>query len=278
MFLLKQILPAVLLALSVAAGVQGLVWWLGTRRAQRALTPVALGLGYFFGHFLITGWTPFPPTDTTNWLPYVGLAAVGLGVFWRAFPKAAFAGASLALLAVGALRLLLEAKFRYGWTAGQGWIGVIVLGIGVALLGVILSALVRRSSAAIEFPFVVLIVGAGSSGALMLSGSFLLGQFGAVLVGGICGALALGIRGSAEIEGIVPVVSVLLGVLLVSGYFFADLPGLSALLLAAAPVLALIPTGRLSGLSAAAFRIGLVSLPVATAVILAFRASPPLYY
>lgn len=278
MFLLKQILPAVLLAMSVAAGVHGLAWCMGTRRAHQPLTPAALGLGYFFGHFFITGWTPFPPTDTTNWLPYVGLAAAGLGMFWRAFPKAAFAGVSLALLAVCALRLLLEPKFRYGWTVGQGWIWVIVLGIGLASLGVILSALVRRSSAAFEFPFVVLMVGAGSSGALMLSGSFLLGQFGAVLVGAICSALVFSRRGSAEIEGIAPVVSVLLGVLLVSGYFFADLPGLSAVLLAGAPALALMPTGRLSALSGAGLRIGLVSLPVAAAVILAFRASPPLYY
>jgi hypothetical protein len=277
MFLLKQILPAVLLAIAAAAGGQALALWLGTKRAQRALTPVALGLGYFCGHFLITGWTPFPPTDTTNWLPYFGLAAAALGIFWAALPKAG-AWVSLTLLAVCAVRLLLEPKFRYGWAAGQGWIWVIGLGLGVALLGAILSALVRRSSAAIELPFVLLVVGAGISGALMLSGSFLLGQFGAVFVGAIFGALLFSLRGSAGIEGIVPVVSVLVGVLLVSGYFFADLPAPSAVLLAGASVLALTPTGRLSGLRGAALRIGLVSLPVATAVILAFRASPPLYY
>jgi hypothetical protein len=66
--------------------------------------------------------------------------------------------------------------------------------------------------------------------------------------------------------------------LLVSGYFFADLPGPSAVLLAGAPVFALVPTGRLPGLPSAALRIILVSLPVAAAVIFAFRASPPLYY
>jgi hypothetical protein len=68
------------------------------------------------------------------------------------------------------------------------------------------------------------------------------------------------------------------GVLLASGYFFADLPGLSAALLAGAPVFGLIPTGRLSGLPRAALRIILVALPVAAAIIFAFRASPPLYY
>jgi len=79
-------------------------------------------------------------------------------------------------------------------------------------------------------------------------------------------------------EGIAPVFALLSGALLVSGYFFANLPGPSAVLLATAPALALIPTGRLSGLPGAALRIILVSLPVAAAVIFAFRASPPLYY
>ena len=305
MFLLKQILPAVLLAMAVGAGVQGLAWWWGTPRAQRTLMPVALGLGYFFGQLFITGWTPFPPTDTTNWLPYLGLAAAGLGAFWRGFPKAALGWVTLALLAVGALRLLLEPKFRYGWGAGQGWMCVVGLGLGIVLLGVILFAHVRRSSSAIEILLVLLVVSTGVSGALMLSGSFLLGQFGAVLAGAILGAMIFSLRGSAleparpragesralvssrpegrpspmhAMEEIAPVVAVFLGVLLVSGFFFADLPVTSAVLLAGAPVLALIPTGGLSGLRSAALRIILVSLPVAAAVILAFRASPPLYY
>jgi len=278
MFLLKQILPAVLLAMAVAAGVLGCAWWRGTPRAQRALTPVAVGLGYFFGHLLITGWTPFPPADTTNWLPYFGLAAAGLGAFWAGFPKVAAAWASFALLAIGALRLLLEPKFRYGWAAGQGWVWVMGLGFGVVLLGITLSALVRRSSAAIEVPLVLFIVSAGISGTLMLSGSFLLGQFGAVFAGAIFAALLFSPRSPVGIDGIAPVFAVFPGVLLVSGYFFAELPGPSAVLLAGAPVLALMPTGDLTGLPSAALRIILVSLPVAAAVIFAFRASPPLYY
>jgi hypothetical protein len=278
MFLLKQILPAVLLAMSVAAGLQGLAWWLGTKRARQAVTPVALGFGYLSGHFFITGWTPFPPADTTNWLPYFGLAAAGLGAFWATLPKGAPAWVSLALLAVGAFRLLLEPKFRHGWAAGQGWIWVICLSSGVALLGFIVSALVRRRSAAIELLFILFIISAGISGALMLSGSLLLGQFAAVFAGAIFGALVITFRYSEGVEGIAPFISLFVGVLLVSGYFFAELPGPSAALLGGALVLGLIPTGPLSGLPSAALRIILVSLPVAAAVIFAFRASPPLYY
>src|SRR5688572_24811116 len=100
MFLLQQILPAVLLAMAVAACLQGFALWRGTPRTQRALTPVALGLGYLSGHFLITGWISFPPTDTTNWLPYFGLAAAGLGTFWGAFSRTTAALVALVLLVV----------------------------------------------------------------------------------------------------------------------------------------------------------------------------------
>jgi hypothetical protein len=129
-----------------------------------------------------------------------------------------------------------------------------------------------------EVPLVLLIVSAGTSGALTLSGSFLLGQFAAVFAGAIVGALVFSLRERKGMEGIAPVFAVFLGVLLMSGYSFAELPGPSVLLLAGAPVFALIPTGRLSDLPGAALRIILVSLPVAAAVIFAFRASPPLYY
>src|SRR5687768_12533067 len=121
MFLLKQILPAVLLAIAVAASSQGLAWWWGSARVQRAFLPWALALGYVAGHFFVTGWTPFPPTDTTNWLPYFGLAAAGLGAIWGGFRKVTLSWAALALVALAALRLLLEPKFRYGWAVGQGW-------------------------------------------------------------------------------------------------------------------------------------------------------------
>ena len=278
MFLLKQILPAVLLAIAVAAVGSGLAWWFGPKRVREAFLPLALAFGYAAGHFFMTGFTSFPPTDTTNWLPYFGVAAAGLGAIWAAFPKVAVGWITLALLAVAALRLLLAPKFRYGWELGQGWFWVIGLALGVVLLGVILKALVRRSAAAIEIPLILLLVSAGTSGALMLSGSILLGQFGAVLAGAILGALVCTLRLPAGIEGITPVVTMFLGLLLVSGYFFAELPATSALLLAAAPVLGLIPTGRLSRLSAAAAIVILVSLPVAAGVIVALRASPPLDY
>ena len=92
-------------------------------------------------------------------------------------------------------------------------------------------------------PAFLLLNCAGTFGALMLSGSMLLAQFAVVLGAAVFGSLAFAIRKVALGRGIVPVFSLLMGTLLVSAYFFAELPLSSAALLAFAPGLALLPLG-----------------------------------
>jgi hypothetical protein len=63
-----------------------------------------------------------------------------------------------------------------------------------------------------------------------------------------------------------------------SGFFYAELPAASALLLALAPAPALLPVGKESHSQwrVLAYRIAFVAVPVAIAVVLALHASPPL--
>ena len=279
MFLLKQILPAAVMAMMVAAGVCGFALYWGKERARGALGPLGVGLAYLSGHLVITGRVPFPPADTTNWLPYFALAAAVLGAFCGVLAIKAWARVLIfALVSTGALRLLLKPKFSYGWMLTEGWIWVACLAGAMALLAIILDALVRRSETVIEMPAFLLIICAGTFGALMLSGSMLLGQFAAVLGAAVFGSLVLTAGKVALGRGIVPVFSLLVGALVVSGYFFAELPATSAVLLAFAPILALIPIGMPSKLLASGIRAAFVSVPVAVALVLAFRSSPPLSY
>ena len=279
MFLLKQILPAAIVAMIVAGGVGGLALYWGKEHVRSALGPLAIGLAYFSGHLVITGWVSFPPADTTNWLPYFALAAAVLGASFGVRPTRAWARVLIfALVSAGALRLLLKPKFQYGWPLGEGWLWVACLVCALGFLAVILDALARRVATAAEIPAILLIVSAGAFGGLMLSGSMLLGQFAAVLAGAVFGSLVFTIRRVNLGRGIVPVFSLLLGALLVSGYFFAELPASSAALIAFAPALALIPIRMPSKLVAFGIRAGLVSVPVIVALVLAFRSSPPLDY
>jgi hypothetical protein len=112
----------------------------------------------------------------------------------------------------------------------------------------------------------------------MLSGSMLLAQFAAVLGGAVFGSLVFSAWNVAPGRGIVPLLSLLLGALLISGYFFAELPATAAALLGFAPVFALIPIGPRSKLMAVGVRAALVAVPVLLALVLAFRSSPSLDY
>jgi hypothetical protein len=279
MLLLEQILPAAAIAMMVAAGICGFALSWGKESARSALGPLAVGIAYFAGHLFVAGWAPLPPTDTTNWLPYFALAAAVLGALCGVLAIKAWVRVLIfALVSAGALRLLLKAKFSYGWSLTEGYVCVACLAGATVLLAIILDALVRRSATAFEIPVFLLIICAGTFGALTLSGSMLLGQFAAVLGAAVFGTLVFTIRKVALGRGIVPVFSLVMGALVVSGHFFAELPAASAVSLAIAPILALVPIGRASKLLASGLRAALVSVPVVFALVWAFRSSPSLSY
>ena len=279
MFLLQQILPAAVIALMVSAGLCGFALYWGKEWARGVLVPLALGLAYLSGHLVITGWVSFPPTDTTNWLPYFALTGAVLGASCTLVTTKTWGRVLIfSLVSAGALRLLLKPKFQYGWSPGEGWLWVGCLVCAFVLLAIVLDALVRRPAAAIEIPTFLVITCAGTFGALMLSGSMLLGQFAAVLGAAVFGSLVFTVRKAALGRGIVPVFTLLMGTLLVSAYFFAELPAVSAVLLLFASAAALVPINLSSKLLAFGVRTALVSVPIVVALVLAFRSSPPLSY
>ena len=87
MFLLKQILPAAILAMAVAAALSGVALFCRRERVHGAIVSFALALGYAAGHFLIAGVAKIPPADTTNWLPYFALAAAITGLVGQFVPN-----------------------------------------------------------------------------------------------------------------------------------------------------------------------------------------------
>src|SRR5436190_10255503 len=186
MFLLKQILPAGIIAMMVAASICGFALFWGRKRGRIALDSLAVGIAYFAGHLSVAGWGPFPPTDTTNWLPWFGLVIAVWSAFCAGWAMKAWVRMLLLLLASTAfLRLLLKPKFQYGWSLSEGYVWVVCLAAAMVLVSIILDALVRRPAMALEMPVFLLVICAGTFGALMLSGSMLLGQLAAVLVAAV---------------------------------------------------------------------------------------------
>jgi hypothetical protein len=178
--------------------------------------------------------------------------------------------------------LLLDAKFQYGWSLTQGCLWIACLAIGMLVLAGCLDAAARRD-ASVALPLSLAIVAGGSGAALMLSGSMLLGQLAVVLATALGGISAAGVAlpTAAKGSGSVPIVVALLSSLWLSGYFFAELPPASALLLAvatiSAPMLVQFSEGAKSW-KGLLLRTAVVIVPVALSVFLAFKASPPLSY
>ncbi len=278
MFLLQQILPAVLVAglISGVFAIAGRLW-----RANNWADAVALGVGYAGGHVATAGWPAFPPAEATQWLPYFALAAMFLGVLDVFLRPAGLLRALIWILCcMGFLRLLLNAKFQYGWSLPEGVLWIAGFAAGMLILAGSLDAAVRRDTS-ISIPLILTIVAGGTGVALMLSGSLLLGELAIVLAAALGAILAVAflVPKAAEGRGIVPVAVALLASLWLSGCFYADLPSASALLLAAAslPALPLISLSeKVPSLKDLLLRAGIVIIPVAISVFLAFRASPSL--
>src|SRR5687768_16390086 len=122
MFILEQLLPGAVvatLASSVICAI-AIVWARG--RAQQVLLPFIVAIGYASGHVFITGWVSMPPADSTNWLPMLALVAAACGSILPFLPHRPARKIVGGLVAIGALRMLLEPQFRNAWPSRVGWI------------------------------------------------------------------------------------------------------------------------------------------------------------
>jgi hypothetical protein len=278
MFLLRQFWPAAAVALAVSAVFCAIAIACGKGRLRQTFAALGAAAGYACGHFFVTGWVSFPPADSTNWLPLFALGAAGAGLVLPLVPGAPARAICVGIFAIVAMRLLLQPKFNYGWSSGEGWKWVTGLAVAVALLWWTVGALRRRASIRYETTLLLLMVCVGTCGALSLSGSLLLGQLGAVLAGALAALLTLDWRSIAHSEPFALVFTLLLIALVVCGYFFAELPAASALLLGTAPAFTLLPVPLSTPARRFAARIGLLAASVAISVLVAFRASPSLDY
>jgi hypothetical protein len=279
MFLLQQLLPGVLVAvlLSGVFAIVGRLW-----RANNWADAVALAIGYAGGHAVTAGWPAFPPSEATQWLPYFALATMFLAVldvFLR--PAGSLRALIWILCCAGLLRLLLKPKFQYGWSLPEGILWIAGLAAGMLVLGSSLDAAVRRDSTSSSL--VLTIVACGTGATLMLSGSMLLGLLAMVLAAALGAILVVAFLfpNAVEGRGAVPVTVALLASFWLSGYFYAELPPASALLLAAAsfPALLLISLSeKVPSWRDLLLRASLVIVPVVISVLLAIHASPPLDY
>ena len=278
----KQMLPSAALAAVVAAALLFVFarWW---KIANRCAGAIAIGGGYMAGHVLAAGWSPFPPRSATHWLFWfavIGVIVAAADALVR--QKGAIRLVTWAIICTIACRLILQPKFNYAWSAAEGWLWVFAIALGAVGLTCTLNLIERGPFGPATLFSIATVLCAGACVALMLSGSLLLGQLAGVLAGiaATCFFLIIAVRAASHPSGSAAPLSLICAGLWLSGFFYAELPAASALLLTLAPAFALLPVGKESSSQSRvlAYRVAFIAVPVALAVALAFHASPPLDY
>ena len=280
--MVDQVLLGVVPPALIAALVLLVAWrpWQRTPVENAGWGPtVACGLAVLAGYLAIEGRPQFPPPEKWQWILYLGLAAMGLGLVdligqaarWRPRWTRGLAGP---LAAAAALLMLRHPspEAQPLWKAG--------LGLAVLLSWAALEPLARRRPGA-SIPLALLLSLAGAGAVIVLSGN--------AKLAGLAGALAAAMGAAVVVawwqprlslaHGAVVVVVVVLSGLLFLGqaYTYSSVPVVSFLLPIVAPAAAwIVEVPALRGMGAARallLRAGAVLVVVAVAVGLALYAS-----
>lgn len=270
-----------LLGVALPAVIAGLCLLLARRAAwgPGAGAALAVGAGCVAAQVLQRGWRGWQPAEATDWLWIcaAGGALVGAVGLTRRGP----APLRLAwrLLVCGVVAWIVLAAWRRGAEPSTARAVVVAIGAGGAVAWSLLE--LPQSAPGWLPPAVLAMSAAGAAVAIGVSGSVTLAMLGgascAVLsAGAVASALRLG---PATLPGVVAPFLPALTALLLIGVFYSYLPATSAVLIAAAPCIALAPRALLGDRArrpAVALWLVLAAVALlAVAVKLALDASPP---
>jgi hypothetical protein len=219
-----------------------------SRRApgEGAVLAIAIAAGYVVGHLGLLGWPRWLPTGAVDWLPWIAIAAGGLALFIALRPPLVVGWSVRVVLAAAASWLLLRPVTDYfEWSVAALAMRVAAITAAIFIFLLMLDWIVCRAPRVVA-PLVTGLLIAASAVVVTLSGIAKLGQVAGALA--VCVAAALGLMlwfrdrpdkpGGSLAYG--PATNIVSGLLLAAmwtiGYYNADAPGFSILLLAAAPL------------------------------------------
>ncbi len=277
MLIFKSILFGLILPAVFCGGIVAAVALLKLHDKRGWLSTLAVVSGYIVGYLGLEGQFSLPPKEGIHWLFYLALISF-IGATIRFFPNPV-RWSIAAFVSILIPRFLLNAMFKYTWGTVEEiiWWGCLALAIFGFWLLVEWSTTVLPTGASI--PFVFFGIAGGSTLILALSGSFRLAQHNGILVATfgtiwlICLILPrLTASGNAHysfLPGASAAVVLLLTGLWLNGYFYAEVPAGSAILLAISPIFAWIGGTRKSAVA----QIALIALPVLLAIGIAIIRS-----
>lgn len=281
------ILPAI-----VCGGIYAVVAYIRKNDEENTsllwLTAVALGIGYIVGYLGIEKKLTFLPIESIHWLFYFALFAIFSSTYWD------FSGwrrlISQLIYSVALPRILLNSYFQHTWGTYEGIIWWVCLSVGVFIFWNIVKqsfSAIPSSNAAI--PFVYFGISGGTALIIALSGSVRIAQYAGTLVAlfAVIWILTIvlqrGVKSNADSNldvfpiSVSPLVTFLFVGIWMNGYFYAEAPSVSIILLAVSPFLAQVgqiqAIQRLKGRKSVLIQVGLIALCVSIAIIIAVARS-----
>ncbi len=229
---------------------------------------IAVVASFLAVYFWISGIPDMPPIGANGWLFIVAVDVAALAILEALVKqRVVIWGARFLIISLG-LRMILDAKFQYGWSAEQGYIHVAVLtALGLAQWGSF-ERLSRRSGGPL---FGLVVAGYAGLSAIILglaSSATLAQMTGAIAIAAVAAAVAAwkfkSLPFAALVSSVVPLVLMLTVISLV----FADLPNIPFILVALVPFsawLGELGPWRKNRFGRAAFHLVAIAVPVLTA-------------
>ena len=294
MLIFKQLVFGLLLPAIVGGGILIFAKSLASKRESEHtdgenglssgwLVAAALSAGYIVGYFGLEGFSvlPFPPRQGIHWLCCLTIIGFIVGCFWH-FSSLVRLIAQI-VLSIAIPRLLLNSAFKHTWGQLEGIIWWVCLAAALFIFWNLVQQSFTLLPSGVSVPFVYFGLSGGTALIFALSGSLRLAQHSGVLVAIFAASwiitLALQRDGKWQIfpPSVSPVLTLLLAGIWMNGYFFAEVPAVSAVLVAISLFLA--PIGRIEAIQRLGARrstliqIAIIALPVIIAIGIAVANS-----
>lgn len=285
MLLIKQLFFGILLPALVGGGIFVIARSLSPKayatvryeKEENGLTgwliAAALGVGYIVGYLGLEGLPEFPPVQGIHWLFYLAIIGLIVARFWH---RAVWGPIAQIAISIILPRLLLTSTFKHTWGTLEGIIWWVCLAVVIFIFWHLVEQSFSALPSGASSPFVYFGLSGGTALILALSGSLRLAQHSGILVALFAASwiLTLGLQRDRKRfvfpRGASPVVTLLLIGIWMNGYFFAEVPAMSAILLVISPLLAQV--GRIEAVPELGTRrstvvqIAAIALPVVIAI------------
>ena len=205
------------------------------------LIAAALGVSYIVGYLGMEGLPAFPPKLGIHWLCYLAIIGLILASFWHLAVWGPIAQIAISIITP---RLLLTSTFKYTWGPIEGVIWWVCLAVATFIVWHLVEQSFSALPSGASGPFVYFGLSGGTALILALSGSLRLAQHSGILVALFAASWIITLVLQRDRKrfvfprGTSAVVTLLLVSIWMNGYFFAEVPAVSGILLAVSLLLA----------------------------------------